>query len=237
MTARSVSTLSVPWTAAKRSWPFEAKVAIARSSPRSSLTMSLSLEVKNQIGPPRRLPPGQSSAARGLPRRHLSPASSSGRISALSRTSLPVRRLGHGTSLLDRGGNGGPEAWFRHPHVPPEPDVVKADRPSLAATCFCWSPNRTHDRRQPYRRNACRRHDRDADHDPAEEGPAQRLAARHAAAEAGPAAPRRPRLHAALRAGARGSGDARIAGPRRNRPAPRSRRCPRAASPWSTRWA
>ena len=46
-----------------------------------------------------------------------------------------------------------------------------------------------------------------------------------------------PRLHAAVRAGARGSGDARNPGPRRARPGPRSRRCRRAASRSSTPWA
>ncbi len=53
------------------------------------------------------------------------------------------------------------------------------------------------------------------------------------AAEGRPAAAGRPRLHPALRADARGSGDAGILVRRRNRPGPRSRRCRKAASPWS----
>ena len=52
---------------------------------------------------------------------------------------------------------------------------------------------------------AGRRHHGDADHGPAQEGTAQRLDSRRAAGRRALAgAPRRPRLHAALRAGARG---------------------------------
>ncbi len=47
----------------------------------------------------------------------------------------------------------------------------------------------------------------------------------------------RPRLHAALRAGARRPGHARFVGRRRSRRARRSRPCPPAALPWSARWA
>ena len=54
---------------------------------------------------------------------------------------------------------------------------------------------------------------------------------------AGISAAGRARLHAALRAGARGSGDAGSPGPRRSRRAPPSRRCRRAASASPTRWA
>ena len=53
----------------------------------------------------------------------------------------------------------------------------------------------------------------------------------------GQKAHRRSRLHAALRAGARRSGDAGNPGRRRSRPGPRSRRCRKAASRWPTPWA
>jgi hypothetical protein len=78
---------------------------------------------------------------------------------------------------------------------------------------------------------------RHADHRAAEEGPAQRAGcAARGRCRPGAAAARRPRLHAALRAGARGPGHAGQLGLPISR-APPSRPCPPAASPWSTRWA
>ena len=48
--ARSLSRLSLPCSVAYRSWPLEAKVAMARTPRGSDLTSSLSVEAKNQIG-------------------------------------------------------------------------------------------------------------------------------------------------------------------------------------------